>query len=255
MVDARLSAQFRAAAGHIAASLTERGESRALPSCDGLFRGIAQSYSFMLPDDGAIANNPVFPGAVWTAGLAIWSALADPALADRGPIDPRRRLGPMLAEWAFIEFARITTPASTRRWAVATRLGERPHRRRTRRGLRPRNRATPRSAGGHRPSMLEAADDLLIVGAYPGEGVYDLCLGSPAPSQLSSPKCGSSIGWSGCSTTCHANIATMRTGFDETVAGIPAWNLSPSLRVLVAPGARTGQVGLCFYSRRNLLPE
>ena len=39
---------------------------------------------------------------------------------------------------------------------------------------------------GHQ--CLEASDDLLVVGAYPGEGVYDLCLGSRAEHERATVK-------------------------------------------------------------------
>jgi uncharacterized protein YjlB len=138
--------------------------------------GGAQAYSFMFADDGAIPNNPVFPFLFYPRAFDL-SAAHDPA----GRIETIIRANGWGKCWrnGIYDFphyhSRTHEALAIARGNASVRIG----------GERGEvfnletGDATVLPAGtGHQ--CLEASEDLLIVGAYPGEGVYDLCLGSRA---------------------------------------------------------------------------
>lgn len=136
----------------------------------------ASVYGFIFPDDGAIPNNPSLP-------FLFYPRLFDLA----GKNDPA----------ATIEFV-----LRSNGWGRSWRNGIYPfphyHPRIHEALVIARGRATVRfgGAGGEEFTIeagdaavlpagtghqcLSASDDLLVIGAYPPEGTYDLCLGSAA---------------------------------------------------------------------------
>jgi uncharacterized protein YjlB len=132
------------------------------------------AYSFMFPDDGEIPNNPVLPFLYYPQVFDV-AARRDPAAAI---VEVLQRNG-----WGrFWRNGIYTFPHYHSRIHEALVIA--------------RGRATLRFGGGRGENFeveagdaavlpagtghqcIDASDDLLVVGAYPPEGVYDLCLGS-----------------------------------------------------------------------------
>lgn len=138
--------------------------------------GEASAYSFMFPDDGSIPNHPSYPFLFYPHAFDL-QLVGDPA-------------------------ARIEAIITSNGWGPCWRNGIYPfphYHPRVHEALAiARGRAAVRFGGEHGETFeveagdavvlpagtghqcLEASDDLLVVGAYPPEGTYDLCLGSRA---------------------------------------------------------------------------
>jgi uncharacterized protein YjlB len=136
--------------------------------------GTAQAYSFMFPDDGAIPNNPVFPVLFYPRAFDLAGA-RDPA----GRIETIVRANGWGKCWrngiyGYPHYhSRIHEALAVARGHASVRIGGQ-------RGevftIEAGDAVVLPAGTGHQ--CLDSSDDFLAVGAYPGDGVYDLCLGS-----------------------------------------------------------------------------
>jgi uncharacterized protein YjlB len=134
-----------------------------------------QAYGFMFPDDGAIPNNPSLP------------LLFYPHAFDLGAFDAAAHVEAIIRSngwgrlwrngiYPFPHYhPRIHEALVVARGHVSVRFG----------GahgevfdIRPGDAAVLPAGTGHQ--CVEASEDLVVVGAYPAEGIYDLCLGTRA---------------------------------------------------------------------------
>lgn len=138
--------------------------------------GTAQAYGFMFAEDGEIPNNPSLPLLFYPRAFDLVSA-RDPA----GRIESIVRSNGWGKCWrdgiyAFPHYhSRIHEALAVARGHASVRFGGE-------RGeifaIATGDAVVLPAGTGHQ--CLDASGDFLAVGAYPGDGVYDLCLGSRA---------------------------------------------------------------------------
>lgn len=132
------------------------------------------AYSFMFPDDGAIPNNPVLPFLYYPHVFNNLAGKRDPAEAIEYILHRNGwGRGWRNGIYPFPHYhSRIHEALAIARGRATVRFG----------GSRGENfdieagdAAVLPAGTGHQ--CIAASDDLLVVGAYPSEGVYDLCVG------------------------------------------------------------------------------
>ncbi len=135
-----------------------------------------KAYSFMFPDDGAIPNNPSLPLLFYPNAFDLESAFDPAARVEaiirsngwgrcwRNGIYPFPHYHPRIHEALVVARGHVSVRFGGEHGEVFdARSGD----------------AVVLPAGtGHQ--CIEASDDLLVVGAYPDDGTYDLCLGTQA---------------------------------------------------------------------------
>jgi uncharacterized protein YjlB len=136
--------------------------------------GKPKAYPFMFPEDGAIPNNPSLPLLFYPRAFDLVGTY-DPA----GRIETIIRSNGWGRLWrdgiySFPHYHSRTHEAlAIARGRATVRFGGE-------QGeifdVEPGDAAVLPAGTGHQ--CIEASEDLIVVGAYPSEGVYDLCLGT-----------------------------------------------------------------------------
>ncbi|MGD9923898.1 MAG: hypothetical protein AB7V13_21020 [Pseudorhodoplanes sp.] len=134
------------------------------------------AYGFMFPDDGSIPNNPALPFLFYPRAFDLTS-VGDPAAM----IEAIIRSNGWGRTWrdGIYPFAhyhpRIHEALAIARGRANVRFGGAQG---EEFGMETGDAAVLPAGTGHQ--CIDASDDLIVVGAYPPEGIYDLSLGSRA---------------------------------------------------------------------------
>jgi uncharacterized protein YjlB len=137
---------------------------------------LAEPAAFLLPDDGLIPNNPTLPLLVYRGAIDL-SGTPDPEVVIEG-VFGRNGWGDMWRNgiYPFTHYhSRIHEVLGVARGRAQVRFGGKLGRDIE---IAAGDVAVLPAGTGHQ--RLSASRDLVVIGAYPPVGTYDLCRGTPA---------------------------------------------------------------------------
>jgi uncharacterized protein YjlB len=138
--------------------------------------GKAATYSFMFSDDGAIPNNPSLPLLFYPHAFDLEHAVNPAARIEavirsngwgrlwRNGIYPFPHYHPRVHEALVVARGNVSVRFGGENGEVFD--------------IKPGDAVVLPAGTGHQ--CMEASNDLVVVGAYPSEGTYDLCVGTRA---------------------------------------------------------------------------